>query len=541
LPLLSPNTPPPPGYYAANLERVVRTAAREYSHLLHPSEHAHAERILALSPCASRLFARLLSRAGPTIRVDRLHYREVPDAGRALAELAAGGLVVCDPVVPADRLAKRLTIAELAAMFPHVANSRVQKDDLVSEIVARYPDAEIRRRLASRHPWVAIARPDVIATLCVLFFGTDERDLTTFVLEDLGVWRFEAYAVDARAHPFRARSELDRYLAFGAFRARVPSRQAWDPVFATRLLEVLWQSDANRLIERRRNRLLDQLGYVAERMHDAELALACYERSGTPFARQRRVRTLTRLHDLCGARALLAHIETKPGSRKEVDFVRRFEPARNRLVAHRHSPRTDVYRLDAAPSRNVERATLDALLARPGVGAHLENRFPLAMFGLAFWDIVFAPIPGAFANAYQLGPLDLFWNDFAAARRDAIDARLDELASRDVLRSRVFATWAAKCGVSNALVSWEMLDPTLIRRAIEVLPIAAWRMVLGHLANHLDEARTGFPDLALFYDDGDYELIEVKGPGDALRPDQRDWLELLDSAGVHARVLKVVW
>ena len=540
--ILEPDKPPPPDYYAANLERVVAGVARQYNDLLHPDERAHAERILALSPCALRLFARLLSRAGPTIRVDRLRYREIDDTNAALDELAAVGLIHRNFEVPADRVVAELTIAELNAAFPYVEVPRAaHKAELVARIVARYPDREIRRRLALVHPWVAIARPDIVEGLCVLFFGTDERDLTTFVLEDLGVWRFETYTMDPSARPFATREELDRYRALGALRAAMPSRASWDPAPANRLLDVLWQRDAHRSTERRRRRLLDRLGYVAERSSDADIALACYKRSGTPFARQRRVRTLLRLGDVCGARALLAHIRANPRSRSEREFARRFEPTRCRLSAHRFAPRIETLTLPSAPPHNVERATLGALLERPGLGAHLENRFPLALFGLAFWDIVFAPVPGAFSNAYQLGPLDLLWSDFAAARRAVIDARLDEIRSAEALRSRVLGTWREKCGVSNALVSWELLDPNLIGRALDRVPVAAWRKILAHLANNLAEARTGFPDLVVFYDDGAYDVVEVKGPGDALRSDQRDWLGLLDSVGIAARVLKVSW
>ena len=54
--------------------------------------------------------------------------------------------------------------------------------------------------------------------------------------------------------------------------------------------------------------------------------------------------------------------------------------------------------------------------------------------------------------------------------------------------------------------------------------------------------RRGFPDLLLLGGESDrYEFIEVKGPGDVLRPEQRQWLAALASAGLSARILEVRW
>jgi hypothetical protein len=56
------------------------------------------------------------------------------------------------------------------------------------------------------------------------------------------------------------------------------------------------------------------------------------------------------------------------------------------------------------------------------------------------------------------------------------------------------------------------------------------------------ENRRGFPDLiALGERAGDYCLIEVKGPGDALQGSQKRWLRFFDRQGIPAQVARVVW
>lgn len=58
------------------------------------------------------------------------------------------------------------------------------------------------------------------------------------------------------------------------------------------------------------------------------------------------------------------------------------------------------------------------------------------IFGLLFWSVLFAPVPGAFETPYQTAPLDLAHDSFLAARRDVIEERLEEIKegkARDIL------------------------------------------------------------------------------------------------------------
>ena len=49
--------------------------------------------------------------------------------------------------------------------------------------------------------------------------------------------------------------------------------------------------------------------------------------------------------------------------------------------------------------------------------------------------------------------------------------------------------------------------------------------------------RKGLPDLIRFFpSQRRFELVEVKGPGDALQPHQRQWLRYFDQHGIPNRV-----
>jgi hypothetical protein len=163
------------------------------------------------------------------------------------------------------------------------------------------------------------------------------------------------------------------------------------------------------------------------------------------------------------------------------------------------------------------------------------------MFGLAFWDIVFAPVDGAFVNPYQDRPLDLYWNDFRSTRSAAISARLAALAQPCALMRAVCTTSRAKYGISNALVDWRALDAQFVRRAVRCVPTGVWLTIFDYMLDDLEQTRTGFPDLTLLFGRRRFQFVEVKGPGDQLRREQRLWFELFAKADIDACVLRVEW
>ena len=58
---------------------------------------------------------------------------------------------------------------------------------------------------------------------------------------------------------------------------------------------------------------------------------------------------------------------------------------------------------------------------------HCEGRIVTSLFGLLFWDIIFAPVEGAFETPYQAAPLDIAEDTFYTSRQDLADARLREI------------------------------------------------------------------------------------------------------------------
>jgi len=539
-------SPLPTGYYLQNFQTVLEDVAARYGDLLLPSERERLERFLRLPEGARLLYVRMLTRQGPWFRTDRLHYPEIPDGPAAVAALLEQGFCLDgEHAVPADRIAllkKEEIMAALSALAePH---TRGLHREALAQLLAGYPGAP---RLLSAWPVVSPTGLPWVRLIFFLFFGNGDRDLTDFVLADLGQVRYEDYPVDPAGRLFRTRQDVDFLLALEDLRETFEAGQDLEGV--TALLRRMEPNPGVRQ-QRRFHRLLNEVGRAWERRREPVEALACYALSERPPARERTTRILAAQARFPEASALAAEIAAEPRDVGEARFARKFlrrlagrdalaaawcalqpEPGpvpESRLTLPRH------------PSASVEAAALEAARQQGWEGFFTENTLWNALFGLAFWDELFAPVPGAFQHRLQSAPADLGSPEFHARRSAAIRARLERLAAPGALPRDLLATAGRKRGIANAFVNWRALPPACLEAALDCLPASAILAVLRTMAPNPTAFRSGFPDLFLYRrETRQSALWEVKGPGDALRPEQERWLLIFGQEGVEARVVWV--
>ena len=535
-PVLLPGVPPPPDYYRNNLLRVLEHVRDHHADLLLPGESGFIARVAGASRDAQRLYARLVSRTVPLIRLDKLSYREVGHLEAAVSELAEAALIELGVDAPVERLLRLFTKGELAALFEVRAPT---KQALLESILNRCDGSAVRERLRGLSDWLCLTDAHALDLVQLLFFGGStvgglRGDLTTFVLEDLGTARFEDYAISREQRIFRDREELRRYLALRDLNA-LSHEVAEHPGLAGAVHVAIagFSESRSRLEQRLIDRSLNRLGRWFERTGCDRDALDCYGRSSSHPARERRVRILTRIGEEDAARVLLDEIAGDPRSPEEKDFAARFGKRRVGPVSA-----VTVVPMEQGRVQGVERLALDRLTASGGEGWHLENHLPLGLAGLAFWDVVFAPVDGAFLNPYQAGPLDLFWEDFAVARQTALTRAKASLEDPTRFARTLKVTFEAKAGIVNRLVSWRHLDAYRLGRILETVPHGVLYPLVCHVIDNLRMARTGFPDLLILYGIDDYEFVEVKGPNDQLQPAQRIWFKYFRENVCNARILK---
>ena len=89
-------------------------------------------------------------------------------------------------------------------------------------------------------------------------------------------------------------------------------------------------------------------------------------------------------------------------------------------------------------------------------------------------------------------------------------------------------------------VRWEAGRQRAAEALVARVPGAMLRAVLVHMLTHPGAHGRGFPDL-LAWRGKDVRLIEVKGPGDQLRPGQVQWIMRLREVGIPTGILRVEW
>jgi hypothetical protein len=172
---------------------------------------------------------------------------------------------------------------------------------------------------------------------------------------------------------------------------------------------------------------------------------------------------------------------------------------------------------------------------------YVENALMNTLFGLAFWEQIFAPVPGVFHNPFQSAPTDMSDSGFRDKRAEAIATRLAQLREQN-LGAILVDAYQRYQHYECRWTHWRYIPLELVESCARIIPaahlLAIWERILFDPA----ENRRGFPDLiALGIEPGEYCLIEVKGPGDALQDSQKRWLRYFQAHAIPAQVAWVQW
>lgn len=538
-----------------NFRQVLDTVCKRYGDLLTEEEAAFADGFRALSQDAQRLFVRLISRKGPCFRLDRLRYPEIDSLEAAALELEERGFL--DRALDADPtdllpLLLRAELLEMADALGLAWSAGQRKPEILEEIVAGTGPRALRSAIDERISVVRTLHLHEILVYRLLFFGNLYQDWTEFVLRDLGVVAYESYSLDRRLRKFPTRRALDEQLVLRIQREEITlllhAGQLEETLERVHLLlspDPPWQATSQPLVDS----ILLRTARALERGGHLEPALELYAEAGRPPARERRSRILARLDRFDEAFDLCQEIASDPHDETEIEFGPRFAHQLRRKRGENVRPwrrrRRPTLELEISPraGQAVEPLVLEALTRDASRrGFFSENWLWKSLFGLAFWDILFAPVPGAFHHPFQLGPDDFHGPEFRRARAEAIEDRLGELEQESDLTARLLPVYEQQRPKANFLVAWhEGLLPHL-ELAMTTVSGRALALVAERLSRDPKRYRRGLPDLFLTSaDEPGFELLEVKAPGDQLRPEQGGWIDYLNDRGLPARIVKVRW
>ena len=454
-------------------------------------------------------------------------------------------------------------------------------------------------RLLELDEWLRLSRHTLFRLLNLLFFGNRHQDLSQFIVTEMGLQRFQQTRPEA-AGLFSSREEALVLLAAGErldrlqeeldeLRRRLkgwrkglrmpPALSRW----GRELLRAAWElaTPASLMTRSAASPLSGQAQCRRVRLRALLAGAGLLERLGRPGAAagwqrlaleagvegRRRAETWRRLSINLGrsgrvesssavCRQALAE-DLGPVFRHELSTrLRRAPQLREPVAEGRSAPRhpghqggRTLLRNEAGTPLPVEELALEMFRAEGWRGLHAENVLLKALVGLAAWELVFAPAPGAFLHRFQAAPLDWGRPGFLERRADPW-RRLRERLRRERHRAGIRERLHSKAGLQNPLVSWSHLQDAdnaeLWRRGLcvllEALPGRVLAEAAARLLEHPAECGHGLPDLLLWKEDEagalrEWRLVEVKGPGDRLFLAQRLWLDWLLERGLPAGVL----
>lgn len=542
----------PENYYLSNFEALTRFVVEIYQELLTVDELAWADTVTALPEPAKRLYVRLLSRAGNTFRISKLKYTEIADLKQATNTLIEVGLarasLPCElvEVLPLVTRPELLKLPELSDMK---SASRANLDDRLIELNS----TAVVDNLVALDDWVHIQQRERFELFVMCYFGNRYQDLSEFVLRDLGHQTYEQYAIDKHSRAFQAREQIDAHWQYFQCQAQMDNI---DVTVAEELMAVeAMLPDASQSkvlmndvhLVRRTSRFRNQIARQLERLQESGAALSLYRKSDLPPSRERQVRLLTANEAHRDALGLAEAMLLSPIDDSESRFAERQVPSLKKSLGHRvvkprpFKPITTKLTLQLNDEFENERVEWRALQYYQQMGRcyYCENSLVRGVLGLFIWDLMYMAVDGAFHHPFQAGPSDLMQPEFVARRQSAFDERWKELDEPLRFAARVWETWEEKQGITNALVHWSHLSEGLLSDALIRIPTGHWRALFTRLLKDLRHNGKGLPDLILFPHDEGYELIEIKGPGDALQQHQRRWMQYFSEHQIPHRVVHI--
>ncbi|MEZ8948643.1 VRR-NUC domain-containing protein [Vibrio sp. 10N.247.311.18] len=521
-----------PTYYLDNFKRLVEHAQTLYPDLLSDDECRWLSAYKRLSVSSQCLMVRLLSRKGRWFRSDKLNYVEIPDLKTVLQELNSSGFIgLSHPEEQHDLAISEvelgfhlLTKPELLSVFPALKSHRNAKKD---ELLLRLDQQPFDQFQNLSFDCIYVIESQVIDVLLLLFFANTYQDLSQFVLSDLGLNTFENYPLSKQHRFFTSRDQLNQLIQMRDIQRLYSEGDRKDGEFLELLLNAIPEESEHRSIARKRSRLINDIARDLERLNLNDQAIFWFRQSTLPPSRER----LARIYDKQGTLDLMCDIVTQmkatPSDVSELEIAIKLEDRLLRKQGHKVSrtikPSCKELKLELDLSQTRVELAVKQHFENQGWDVYFsENSFLCGLFGLAFWDVIFADVEGAFINRYQHRPLDLYHSDFVDKRAEQIEAVFQTISKHGL--NHFLDTYDEKQGIANPFVHWNYFPKALIEHGMASIPNALVVDLFKVILSDLKLFRTGMPDLIAFKGD-EFHWIEVKGPGDKLQDNQWRWIK----------------
>lgn len=543
----------PEDYYLDNVIILFEHVESLYADILEVGHLNFLQQFACLPVNAKKLYIRLLNRTHQLFRLSKLNYPEILKMKQAIESLEENGFLQVNPAIEHQDLVALFNKSELLALHPDPAGLRKLSRSELDAILLEQAQPGFIERLAQNDSILQVQQKDSYSLCQMLFFGNLNQSMTDFVLRDLGLNQYESYPIDIDNRPYTSSLEIQQHWLLHELDTLLYLSDPADTVTLLSCFKAVPEDiDSVSPLFRKGERIRYEVARQFERLQDINLALELYQQCSLPPSRERITRILHKQGQTGEALKHCQSIIEQPCNEEESQFALAF----GRRLVQRHkienqplfdsaSPVAEpgTFKLELKQQDSVELAVVDYFLAEQEGSQcfYLENSLFNGVLGLLIWDVVFAPIAGAFYNPFQYRPADFYAHDFLQKRAPLFDRIWSSISANEDIWNRVSDCWPVKFGLMNPLVNWQALDLDIIQLALQRIAYPHWIKIFERILLDLRNNRAGFPDLVLFPATGGYELIEVKGPGDSLQKNQLRWMHYFNEQEIPHSVAWVQW
>ena len=533
----------PQYYYHSNFCEMLTFVAERYGDVLQEEHHAFIEGFSALPEPAQCLYARLSGRKGSVFALSKLAYDEIPHLDKQADILR--GLSFTNKVTKASYKAylNSLSKAELIAfLMQHICASAYRvswkKAVLVEAALAHIPYSED----VISSDYIVQSRQAALQFCLFLYFGKIETNLQNFTMRDLGLVKTPDFKTDYGARfETAAEAQTAYFYADGLHRFK----QGTDPDIAGMIDGIDdWPAPLCAISSNSRDKLLQKLGGLSERLEDIDTALSLYQRSDTPLCNERIIRLRYSRGDKDWVETRLQELIENPASDEEHNFAqdfyaRKYKKKRTSLVTDLLRG-SDVIELDEAYRNQPEAAAKRYYEARGETVYRAENRPWRMLFGLLFWKQLYGQEAAGLYNSFERVPAILKSGEFYTAHKDSIEKQLKSLSAPQETFVQLLKTISRHHNTPNGIFHWSGKTVETVKTLIMHAPPRALSQIMRMMAQNYKNMKDGFPDL-LCLKGGQLRFIEIKAQGDVIRRNQLSRIQQLRAAGFKADITRVDW
>ncbi len=221
-------------------------------------------------------------------------------------------------------------------------------------------------------------------------------------------------------------------------------------------------------------------------------------------------------------------------------YQRKFEKKRTSVVTDLLRA-SEVIEIDESKNGSPERAAIEHFEAAGLRAFRTENLVWRTLFGLLFWDELFADDGAPTNSPFDWLPAALAEGRFYDNHAERIEAKLARLEKNPKsIKHELLKVATLHYGKPNGLFRWRHSVNEALFALLDTDCGPALARMLRLLSRQYVDVRYGYPDL-LVIDEAGPRFVEIKTDGDQVRRNQLMRIEQLREAGFRADVVRIRW